>query len=164
MIDLSYKKQANQEPKPISGTLNQRYLAKIVAQAKKINRLNSYLKQYIAPQWAPYYHVLNLKGNTLIIGVQSSGAAERFRWASADWLMALQQGNWPYIKHIEFKVTLNSAEDITSIKRHKQQQKIKKHTISPKTGKAYASHADHMPTQLQAAWQRLSEYLSQESE
>lgn len=155
--------RANQEPKPITGTMNQSTLRNIVIQAKKINRLNNHIKHHIAPQWAIYYHVLNLKGNTLIIGVQSPSVAQRLRWSANDWLMALQQSNWPYIKYIEFKVMPIEVYVPKSITADTKQI-VKKHSISAKTAKACASYANHMPRKLQKAWQRISQYLSQENE
>ena len=84
--------------------LQHRAFHRIVQKAREMDAINAYIKECIEPESSAYYHVLNLKGTTLVIGTPSQSFASRLRLMHMDWLEKLRQSHWPHISSIEIKI------------------------------------------------------------
>jgi hypothetical protein len=141
------------KPNAVGQVLNKTGLHNLVIKAKKIKELDDFIKNSIAPEWASYYHVQNLNGNTLIIGCSNSSAAQKIRLNSMDWLYNLRQAHWPELAKIEIKVAMEDE-----LQSRFQQQKLKRATDSV-TKQKMVTIASTMPAELQKAWLDLADLL-----
>lgn len=122
--------------------LRKGYLQQMVTKANKIKRIDDYIKNSIAPEWATYYHVQNLNGNTLVISALNSSVAHKLRLCSLDWVYSLRQAHWPQISKIEIRVS------------HHEDNGARKFRMPQEAGSGKG-----IPQHLQDEWDRLRKSL-----
>ena len=147
-----------QEPLPIKQIYQQNKIAAIIKHSKKVEALERYFKQHIAPEWQSFYHVLNIKGNTLVIGTAGSAAIYRLKLLNYEFLDRLSRSQWKEITKLHFILT----PELFETPQKSQSSSLKK---IQKPGSVALSNieavAQDFPEPLKSSWMRLSQHLSE---
>ena len=145
-------------PKAVRNILNKTHLSSLVTKSNKIKAVEDYIKHSISPEWGSYYHVLNLNGNTLIVGACNSAVAHKIRLNSMDWLYSLRQAHWPQLRNIEVKVHDSSQAKLPSRFKQASVQRSVADDIAQKMQSIAGTMDD---AELQQAWVKLTQVLQE---
>ena len=145
-----------QEPIPIKQIYQRDKIAHIIKHSRKIESLDHYFKQHIAPDWQTFYHVLNIKGNTLVIGTAGSAAIYRLKLLSNEFLSRLSQGPWKEITRLHFILTPKLFE---SPKKSTSESPKKIQRPGSNTLSQLEAIAQDLPEPLKSSWIRLNKQL-----